>query len=126
MYLGSKPELARKDSQTWSVSQTYSLYLYHSKEAYRTNKLQSWHLLNVSFGTAKSDVDFPLGSCNFHQSASAGVERSHEDHFRALGASLNFRSSVDFLSPVLAHDTDSFHATCSNSAVYYTSNMIIR
>lgn len=47
-YLGSRPELARKDSQTYSVDQhQFSIYFYHHAHTHGSHKLQCRHIRSL-------------------------------------------------------------------------------
>jgi hypothetical protein len=47
-YLGSRPELARKDSQTYSANQDrFSIYFYHHAHTHGSHKLQCRHIRSL-------------------------------------------------------------------------------
>jgi hypothetical protein len=65
MYLGSRPELARKDSQTYELSQNMSISKRSGflKLTDRTN-FKAGIFATIVSGMVKSDVGLPLGTCN--------------------------------------------------------------
>jgi hypothetical protein len=95
MYLGSRPELARKDSQTYTIGQFQLFIRIHTgHSAYGSNELQRRHLSQISLSDTKSDVHSPLGSSSRTSYAKSGAERDRGAPLRQLGASSNFRLHV--------------------------------